>query len=287
MDTILASWIAINISEDGRSVMVRNVTNALPVHHMISFKLADAIINSLNSSQQKFWRKKKTNKGKPAISWKHVSKPKEEGGLGFKDLKLFNRGLLAKAAWRLCTDTTYVCAQSLKAKYFPDVRVFDIKDNPNSTWSWRSLSSELHFIKKYSCWSIGDGHKVQIWNYRWIPELEVPPTLKNGATNYLNYTYVHHLFTVSGGWNYDLIFSLFDNCITRLILNISIHPRYEDRLVWTLERNGFLSVKSTYKKTVSRTDCWSVSWEQNADYLQKIVETPIVAKNISISLEVH
>lgn len=228
--------------------MIKNVTNALPVHHMISFKLPDATINSLNSTQQKFWRKKKINKGKPAISWKKVSKPKEEGGLGFRDLKLFNRALLAKSAWKLCTDDTSICALSLKARYFSDGKVFNIKDNPNSTWSWRSTSSELMFIKKYSCWSVGNGQKILIWNYRWISELPEPPIPKHGVNDYQNYSYVHQLFTDSGGWNYSLIFHLFEALTARLILRLSIHPQHEDRLVWTLERNGMFTVKSAYRR---------------------------------------
>ncbi|XP_026437406.1 uncharacterized protein LOC113335597 [Papaver somniferum] len=230
MESRLSKWVSVNVSEAG------------------SFKLPDATINYLNYSQQIFWRNKKTNKGKPAISWKKVSKSKEEGGLGFRDLKLFNRALLAKSAWRLCTDETSMCALSLKAKYFPDGKVFNIKDNPNSTWSWRSISFEIMFIKKHSCWSIGNDHKIKIWSYRWISDLPDPPAPKNGVQDYQNYTYLHELFTDSGGWNYSLIFSLFEAITTRLILNLSIHPQHEDRLVWTLENNGKFTVKSAYRR---------------------------------------
>ncbi|XP_026452021.1 uncharacterized protein LOC113352416 [Papaver somniferum] len=184
MENIMSRWCSTNMSEDGRSFMVRNVTNVIPVHHMISFKLPDVTINKMNSTHQKIWRKNKTNKGNPPISWKNVSTPKKEGGLGFRILKLFNIALLAKSACRLCTDNTSMCTLSLRAKYFPDGKIFDIKDNSNSTCSWRSIISKLSFIKNYSCWSIGNGQTVLIWSYRWIPELLTPPTPKFGVNNY-------------------------------------------------------------------------------------------------------
>lgn len=49
-----------------------------------------------------------------------MCKPKEEGGLGFCDLKAFNLALLAKKGWRLQTCTTSLVHMVFKARYFPN-----------------------------------------------------------------------------------------------------------------------------------------------------------------------
>lgn len=41
------------------------------------------------------------------------------GGLGFKDLKVFNVSLLGKQAWRLIREPTSLFGRVMKAKYDP------------------------------------------------------------------------------------------------------------------------------------------------------------------------
>ncbi|XP_026428428.1 uncharacterized protein LOC113324327 [Papaver somniferum] len=150
---------------------------------------------------------------------------------------------------QLCSEDTSICARSLKAKYFPDGQVFNTQEHTKATWSWRSISSEFPFIERYSTWSVGDGRKILIWSYKWIEGLDEPPTPKSTATNAENFKYVHQLFNrYTGGWDYNILSSLFEYSIVSLIQNISIHHMLEDKLIWSLEKNGCFSVKLSYKK---------------------------------------
>lgn len=90
-------------------------------------------------------------------------------------MQTFNKALLAKSAWKLCMDKSSIMEKSLQAKYYPYENIFETHKKYNSTWSWRSINSELNFVKKHSCWNLGNGQNILIWKHRWIPEVQGPP----------------------------------------------------------------------------------------------------------------
>jgi hypothetical protein len=53
------------------------------------------------------------------MSWEKMTRAKSPGGIGFRDLRVFNQALLARQAWRLIQFPDSLCAQVLKAKTTP------------------------------------------------------------------------------------------------------------------------------------------------------------------------
>lgn len=53
------------------------------------------------------WTNVKESKGMYWKIWEHLSKPKSEGGLSFKDIETFNMALLGKQLWRMLLTRTH------------------------------------------------------------------------------------------------------------------------------------------------------------------------------------
>jgi hypothetical protein len=103
------------------------------------------------------------------ICWEKKGKSKVAGGLGFWELTIFNKVLLAKQGWRLVQDPNFLVSQVLKAKYFPHgyFLYFDLGNRP--LYVWRSLLSAKELLQEGLVWRIGDGKSIKIWHDRWIP----------------------------------------------------------------------------------------------------------------------
>ena len=72
-------------------------SQATPMYTMNCFKLPESLCNELNTKMRNFWWGQRDKERKMAwIAWEKMCTPKNEGGMGFKDLKTFNLALLAK-----------------------------------------------------------------------------------------------------------------------------------------------------------------------------------------------
>ena len=75
----------------------------------------------INLIIRKFWwgstinGRRKTN----WVAWEKLIQPKFMGGLGFRDIELFDLALLARQAWRILQNPMAMTAQLSKVVYYP------------------------------------------------------------------------------------------------------------------------------------------------------------------------
>ena len=79
-----------------------------------------------------------------------MTKLKYMGGLGFRDIELFNLALLARQAWRLLQNPTSLCAKVLSARYYPGKSILEATPNKGISYVWRSILKGLQLLKKAS-----------------------------------------------------------------------------------------------------------------------------------------
>src|SRR5687768_16978813 len=101
-------------------------------------------------------------------SWDVMCTPKCLGGLGFKDLEVFNVALLGKQAWRLVHKENSLFSKVMKAKYYPNCSFLDSYLGNLGSYSWRSIWGAKALLKEGVIWRIGNGSMVNIWRDPWV-----------------------------------------------------------------------------------------------------------------------
>ena len=118
------------LSQVGREVLPKVVVQAIPTFTISCFKLPVGLCHDIEMLIQKFWWGECGDQRKIHWeNWETLCKLKSEGGLGFKDLAVFNEAMLAKQVWRLHTDRTSLFYWVFSAKFFPSGSVFDAKNS--------------------------------------------------------------------------------------------------------------------------------------------------------------
>ena len=163
-------WIEKTMSTAGKEVLVKSVAQVIPVFSMSCFKLPRGLCEHLNMLVRKFWWGSRDGKRKPNwVSWKDMTQPKDMGGLGFKDFKLFNLALLARQAWRILQNPYALSSRILKGVYFPNTTILEANIGSHPSQIWRAIVEGRDILKQGLIRRIGNGASTNIWNDNWIP----------------------------------------------------------------------------------------------------------------------
>ena len=246
---------------------------------MSCFKLPDNLCDELTSMTQQFWWGKKKDEKKLAwVSWERMCQPKEIGSMGFRDLKSFNKALLAKQGWRLQTNTQSLFSRVFKAKYFPDSEFTEASLGKHPYFAWRSIMSAQTVVKKGRKWRVGNGKSIQIWFEDWLPSNSYPKILSTAHPPWEGTKVSTLIVEDLGEWNSEVVRQLFSVEEVDMILSIPLSKRLlEDRMVWSGTRNGKFSVSSAYHSirelgNINKVECsdasgmkqlWKSIWNLN------------------------
>lgn len=178
-------------------------------------------------------------------SWKKLCRSKDLGGLGFRDLSIFNQVMLAKQVWRLVHFPNSLAGKVLKHCYFLDTYVMQASESFASSFLWKSLLWGKSLLDAGSRWPIGSGDSMLIYHHWWLPcptsfKVQSPPLLGNLAK-------VNSLKLPSGCWNASLIWEVLWPSEAKAILDLPCVNSYiPDSLLWHFDKFGTYSVRSGY-----------------------------------------
>jgi hypothetical protein len=157
------------LSKAGKDILIKACAQAIPTFAMSCFDLTKVLCDEIGMMICRYWWAQQDKENKMHwLSWETLTKPKNEGGLGFRDLYGFNMAMLARQGWRMLTNPDSLCARVLKARYFPNTSMLEATASAGISYSWRSILKGIALLKEGLFWRIGDGTTVNIWTDAWL-----------------------------------------------------------------------------------------------------------------------
>lgn len=98
----LQGWKEKLLSRTGKEILLKAVIQASPTYLMGVYKIPSSVIQEIHAAMARFWWGQKGG-GWPMywVSWAKLCTTKCVGGMGFKDLSVFNDALLGRQFLRI------------------------------------------------------------------------------------------------------------------------------------------------------------------------------------------
>ena len=153
--------------------LIKSVLSSLPTYFLSLFPLPASVANKLESIQRKFlWGSFGGVFKYHLVRWSITKNLIPDGGLGIRDLKIFNEALLGKWLWRYMNEKFSLWRRVVVSKY----GAFGLGWFPSRTRGahgqslWRFIYKGWgRFFDKLS-FQVGDVSPIYFWHDRWCQE---------------------------------------------------------------------------------------------------------------------
>lgn len=144
----LDGWKEKFLSQASKEILFKAVVQAIPTSSMSVFLMPKTLCKALNSLMNKFWWGHKANQSRISwTNWARLGVSKCKGRMGFRDLHVFNKALLAKQGWRLLSNPESLVARIFKEKYYPSGSFMEVKIGSRPSYAWRSLCQDREVLE--------------------------------------------------------------------------------------------------------------------------------------------
>jgi hypothetical protein len=253
-------WLEKLLASGGKDVLIKSVAQAIPTFSMSCFRLPRGLCQSINAMLRGFWWGSKDGKRKTAwVSWETMCTPKFAGGLGFRDIELFNLAMLAKQAWMILMNPDTLSSRVLKAVYFPGTNFLEATLGSSPSQIWRAIVEGRDVMAQGLIRRIGTGETTNAWNNNWLPRdfMLRPLACLKGDPPMLVSSFID---ASSATWRRGLLEEYFLPMDCDIIRAIPLSTRkMSDCWSWHYEKTGVLSVRSVYRmlvQTKKRREDW-------------------------------
>lgn len=143
-------------------------TSLSPLYHMSVYMLPKTIVQDIDKLRRTFfWQGGGTKRKYHLVKWTKLCKSKKKGGVGIKNLELFNFSLLCKWWWKLEHENG-LWQDLVKAKYMSKSDIHNVSHRLGDSHIWGDLLKVKHIYLQGMDIQINDGACTRFWEDKWL-----------------------------------------------------------------------------------------------------------------------
>uniref|UniRef100_A0A2N9IH31 Reverse transcriptase domain-containing protein n=1 Tax=Fagus sylvatica TaxID=28930 RepID=A0A2N9IH31_FAGSY len=260
MERKLASWQRMYLSKGGRVTLIKSTLSSLPTYYLSLFPLPSSVALRIDKIQRDFlWGGIGDGKKFHLVNWHQVCQPLKSGGLGFRNIRVFNRALLGKWHWRYGTETDAFWRSVIFSKYGSLQGDWTTREvnGPHGVSLWKHIRKDWGHFARHVHVEVGDGFKTRFWNDIWYGTCSLKegfPGLYYLARNKAARVKDHlHFHNGSVSWDFDFIRYVQDweiddvASFLEVLPSSSVKGHGEDRMCWRGSSKDGFRVRHYYK----------------------------------------
>lgn len=235
----ISSWSAKSLSFAGRLLLIKTVISGITTFWCSTFILPQACVKRINSMCGVFlWQGDIEKNHSARVSWEIVTKSKREGGLGIKNLAIWNKACCLKLIWLL-----FFQAGSVWVAWFVEEVLDGSLNNLWITFPHRRFSWQVNKLLKLSTsiysWiklRVQNGASCRFWSDNWSPFGPLTSYLSCGGNSSFGISELATLASLSSGNNW-----LLPPARSEQLLNLHVHlttvelNNNDDYYVWEID----------------------------------------------------
>ncbi|KAJ6806640.1 uncharacterized protein M6B38_361025 [Iris pallida] len=237
-DKRISGWRGRLLSFGGKITLLKSVLNALPIHALSVIKPPQKLIKHLEKSMAAFLWNSEERHRKRWISWSHICRPMDEGGLGIRTLKQVMTALHAKRCWSIIKGDSVWAHYMLRKYGDPSEPTYVLPHHPSPLW--RSIVDIFPRVSGHCAWVAGRGN-FPIFGVNWCGMILHKPSAFDYIPN-ISQVIRSPIIRLASGARADIRNFLPNRA--KSMLEVMVLNNDKDRICWMLNEDGEFSTKS-------------------------------------------
>ena len=162
----ITSWNHFHLSQPAKILIINSILIGAIMNQLGIFQIPATIANKIDSMLAMFFWKDAQGKG---VHWEKrdiIQRPRGQGGLGIRNIGIFNKALLMKKAWRIKQHPHLLLSQVYQRS--SSLIISLESSHPRSSWGRKGIHLANTLLSQHTKWKVGDGTRLGVTTHLWM-----------------------------------------------------------------------------------------------------------------------